>query len=338
VRISNFEFRVSIMGEMRQFVVPAEAAGERLDVFLARRMPDWSRSQIKRLIQDGLVTIGPSPAKKGGQEIDAGTEISVRAEHEESRATPEDLPLAIVYEDSDILVVDKAAGMVVHIGSGIKSGTLVNAILSHLAPTAGLSTMGGDLRPGIVHRLDKMTSGLVVVAKNDFAHRHLSEQFKSREVHKTYVAMVHGRVAADSGEITRSVGRDPRRRTRMKAGGIAPREALTKYRVLRRVGRFTLVEAMPQTGRTHQIRVHLASLGHPVVGDTTYGAPAMLQFGESEEPTLARTFLHAARLAFAHPVTGAPLQFEASLPGELAAFLAHVESREVKPTKVGHSS
>jgi 23S rRNA pseudouridine1911/1915/1917 synthase len=316
------------MAEARQFIVPAEAAGDRLDVFLARQMPDWSRSQIKRLIRDGLVTVGSAPAKKSGEVIEAGTPISVRAEHEELRATPEDLPLAVIYEDSDILVVNKAAGMVVHVGSGIKSGTLVNAILHRFAPLGGISTMGGDLRPGIVHRLDKMTSGLVVVAKNDAAHRRLSDQFKAREVHKTYVALVHGRVAADRGEISRSVGRDPRRRTRMKAGGIAPREALTRYRVLRRFGHFTLVEALPQTGRTHQIRVHLASLGHPVVGDTTYGAPAKLRFGDSEEPTLPRTFLHAAKLAFTHPISGAPLEFEAPLPGELEAFLAHVESRE----------
>jgi len=316
------------MAETRQFVVPVEAAGDRLDVFLARQMPDWSRSQIQRLIREGLVTVGSAPAKKSGEVIESGARISVTAEHEESRATPEDLPLAVVYEDSDIVVVNKAAGMVVHIGSGIKSGTLVNALLCHLAPIGGLSTMGGEQRPGIVHRLDKMTSGLIVVAKNDAAHRRLSEQFKSREVHKTYVALVHGRVAANSGEITRSVGRDPRRRTRMKAGGIAPREALTKFRVLRRFGNFTLVEAAPQTGRTHQIRVHLASLGHPVVGDTTYGAPAKLRFRETEEPTLPRTFLHAAELAFTHPRTGAPLKFEAPLPGELAAFLGHVESRE----------
>jgi len=316
------------MAETRQFVVPAESAGDRLDLFLVRQMPDWSRSQIQRLIRDGRVKVDNVAAKKSGDEIEAGEHISVDAEHQELRATPEDLPLAIVYEDSDILVVNKAAGMVVHVGSGIKSRTLVNALLSYLAPISGLSTMGGEQRPGIVHRLDKMTSGLVVVAKNDAAHRRLSEQFKSREVHKTYVALVHGRLAADSGQITKPVGRDPQRRTRMKAGGIAPRDALTRYRVLRRFGRFTLVEAMPQTGRTHQIRVHLASLGHPVVGDTTYGAPAKLRFGESEEPTLPRTFLHAAKLAFAHPLTGAPLQFEASLPEELANFLAHVENRE----------
>jgi 23S rRNA pseudouridine1911/1915/1917 synthase len=313
------------MAETRQFVVPAEAAGDRLDVFLARQMPDWSRSQIQRLIREGLVAVGPVPAKKSGEAIESGARISVRAEHEELRATPEDLPLAVVYEDSDILVVNKAAGMVVHLGAGVKSGTLVNALLSHIN---ALSSIGGEQRPGIVHRLDKMTSGLVVVAKNDVAHRRLSEQFKSREVRKTYVALVHGRVAADSGQISKPVGRDPRRRTRMKAGGIAPREALTKYRVLRRFAQFTLVEAAPQTGRTHQIRVHLASLGHPVVGDTTYGAPSKLRFGESEEPTMPRTFLHSAKLAFAHPLRDAPLEFEAPLPEELVAFLAHVESRE----------
>ena len=316
------------MPETRQFIVPAESAGDRLDLFLVRQMPDWSRSQIQRLIRDGLVTVGSVSAKKSGEEIAAGTWISVRAEQEDLRAEPEDLPLAIVHEDSYILVVNKAAGMVVHVGSGIKSGTLVNALLSHLAPISGLSTIGGELRPGIVHRLDKMTSGLVVVAKNDVAHRRLSDQFKSREVHKTYIALVHGRMVTDSGEISRPVGRDPRRRTRMKAGGIAPREALTKYRMLRRIGQFTLVEAMPQTGRTHQIRVHLASLGHPVVGDNTYGAPTKLRIGGIEEPTLPRTFLHAAKLEFIHPITGAPLHFEAQLPEELSAFLAHLESCE----------
>ena len=318
------------MAVMREFVVPAEAAGGRLDIFLARQMPDWSRSQIQRLIRDGRVTVGSAPAKKAGEEIEAGTRISVRAEREELRAQPEDLPLDVVYEDADLLVVNKPAGMVVHLGAGIKSGTLVNALLSHVQ---ALARAGGELRPGIVHRLDKMTSGLVVVAKHDAAHRRLSEQFKSREVHKTYVALVHGRMSSDFGQITKPVGRDPRRRTRMKAGGIAPREALTKYRALRRCGPFTLLEAMPQTGRTHQIRVHLASLGHPVVGDTTYGAPARLQWRGCEGPTISRTFLHAAKLAFAHPLTGVQLSFEATLPEELAEFLARVETNALRPAK-----
>ena len=224
------------MSETRRFTVPIDSAGDRLDLFLVRHMPDWSRSQISRLVRDGLVMLGTVPARKAGQVIEGGTQIAVTAQHEESRAAPENLPLAIVYEDADLLVVNKAAGMVVHIGAGVNSGTLVNALLHHIN---SLSSAGGEQRPGIVHRLDKMTSGLVLVAKNDAAHRRLSDQFKSREVHKTYVALVHGRMAADSGEITRPVGRDPRRRTRMKAGGIAPREALTKYRVRRRIGQFT---------------------------------------------------------------------------------------------------
>ncbi len=313
------------MSETRHFVVPAESAGDRLDVFLARQMPDWSRSQVQRLIREGLVTVGSGPARKAGEKLEAQARISVRAEHEEVRATPEDLPLAIVYEDSDILAVNKPAGMVVHVGAGVRSGTLVNALVAHIM---GLSTLGGELRPGIVHRLDKMTSGLVLVAKNDTAHRRLSEQFKSREVHKTYIALVHGRVGPDSGQIAKPVGRDPHRRTRMRTGGIAAREALTKYRVLRRFRHFTLVEAMPHTGRTHQIRVHLASLGHPVVGDTTYGAPARLKLGECDEPTLPRTFLHAAKLVLAHPLTGTPLRFEAPLPAELSAFIAYLESHD----------
>jgi len=311
------------MTETRQFVVPAESAGDRVDLFLVRQMPDWSRSQIARLIRQGLVTSGETLVNKPGDVVETGAQISVRAEHAELHATAEDLPLDIIYEDADILVVNKAAGMVVHVGAGVGSGTLVNALLGHIK---GLSTAGGNERPGIVHRLDKMTSGLVIVAKNDVAHRRLSEMFKSRDVHKTYLALVHGRMSAERGEINTPVGRDPRRRTRMKTGGIAARDAFTGFRVVRRFGQFTLVEAMPRTGRTHQIRVHLASLGHPVVGDSTYGAPARLRLGTLDEPTLPRTFLHAAKLEFEHPITGAPLKFEVPLPAELNEFIAHLES------------
>ena len=306
----------------REFIAPAASAGERLDVFLARQMPDWSRSQIQRLIRQGLVTVDRAPARKGGEQVEPGAHIEVQAERQETRATPEDLPLDVVYEDANLLVVNKTAGMVVHAGAGVKSGTLVNALLHHVATLSGA---GGEFRPGIVHRLDKMTSGLVIVAKTDAAHRHLSQQFKSREVHKTYVALVHGRVENQHGEMTQPVGRDPVRRTRMKAGGIAARDALTRYRVVRRFPHFTLVEAEPQTGRTHQIRVHWASAGHPVVGDLTYGAPAKLRVGGREEATLPRTFLHAAKLAFAHPLTGEPLTFVAPWPAELAAFLQRIE-------------
>ena len=215
--------------------------------------------------------------------------------------------------------------MVVHIGAGVKSGTLVNALLHHIG---ALSTTGGELRPGIVHRLDRMTSGLVIVAKNDFAHRALAAAFKEREIRKTYLALVHGRIVKDEGEISRAVGRDPVRRVRMKAGGLAPREALTHYRVLQRFPHFTFVEVQPRTGRTHQIRVHFAALGHPVVGDTLYGAPGKLRLGGREGETLARTFLHAAALRFRHPRTGQELNLAAALPEELEMFLRRVAGED----------
>jgi 23S rRNA pseudouridine1911/1915/1917 synthase len=304
--------------QVSSFQFPVSESGERLDVFLTRQMPDWSRSQIQRLIRSGFVKVGERPARKGGEAVEAGEVISVRAEREELRAAPEDLPLRIVYEDEDLLVVDKPAGMAVHVGAGLHSGTLVNALLHHVR---ALSSVGGEFRPGIVHRLDKMTSGLVLVAKTDEVHRRLAEQFKARAVHKTYVALVHGRVQGAEGKIARPVGRDPARRVRMKAGGLHPREAVTRYRVVRRFEGFTLLEVHPETGRTHQIRVHLAALGHPIVGDTTYGAPGRLRMGGREEATLGRTFLHAVGLELEHPCSGQNVRFETPLPAELASLL-----------------
>jgi 23S rRNA pseudouridine1911/1915/1917 synthase len=318
------------MSEIRQFVVTAEQSGARLDVFLARQMPDWSRNQIQRLIRSGLVTGGSRAARKGGEEVRAGDRITVRAEREELRAMPEALPLSIIYEDDDLLVVDKPAGMVVHVGAGVRSGTLVNALLHHIGK---LSSAGGELRPGIVHRLDRFTSGLVIVAKNDFAHRKLAAQFKAREVHKIYTLLVHGRVASDRGEIRKPVGRDPVRRTRMKAGGLHPRQALTVYRVIRRFPQCTLLEAEPHTGRTHQIRVHLSSLGHPIVGDTLYGAPGKVRMGNQEVKTLARTFLHAAGLEFSHPRSGEALRLSAPMPKELGDFLKTLAVEEAPAAK-----
>jgi 23S rRNA pseudouridine1911/1915/1917 synthase len=313
------------MPQTLEFVVAAADAGARCDVYLARRIPDLSRSQVQRLIRAGLVTREGREIRKPGEPLNAGARIRVRAEREEVRATPEALPLAIVHEDGDLVVVNKPAGMVVHLGAGVKSGTLVNALLHHLG---ALSTAGGELRPGIVHRLDRMTSGLVVVAKNDFAHRSLAAQFKGREVGKTYVLLVHGRVVKDAGEISKPVGRDPVRRVRMKVGGIRPREALTRYRVLRRFPHFTFLEAEPRTGRTHQIRVHFSSLGHPIVGDTLYGAPAKLRLGAQEQRTLPRTFLHAAALQFRHPRSGEPISLRAPLPTELESFLRMVAAND----------
>ena len=307
---------------MRKYVTRATDAGERLDIFLTRQMPDWSRSQVQRLIRSGLVSVGSRLARKGGEEVQAGDIISVHAEREELKAIPEALPLSIVYEDEDLLVVNKAAGMAVHVGAGVKSGTLVNALLHHVKT---LSSAGGAGRPGIVHRLDKMTSGLVVVARNDAAHRQLAEQFKSRAVRKTYALLVHGQVSNAQGKICKPVGRDPARRTRMRIGGLRPREAVTRYEVIRRFPDFTLLEAYPETGRTHQIRVHFAAIGHPIVGDTTYGAPRKLRIGGGEVPTPSRTFLHAGFLEFQHPRTRRAVRFMAPLPPELAEFLRDLD-------------
>jgi 23S rRNA pseudouridine1911/1915/1917 synthase len=313
------------MTEVREFVVLAAETGERLDVFLARHLPDWSRSQLQRQIRSGWVSVGAETIYKTGQAVEAGDRVTIRARRHEVRAVAEDLPLSIVYEDDDLLVVNKAAGMVVHVGAGVKSGTLANALLHHLGRIGSLSTAGGELRPGIVHRLDRMTSGLVIVAKKDFAHRTLADQFKARAVHKTYVALVHGRMRSDCGEIAKPVGRDVRRRVRMRVGGIRARDALTRYRVVRRFDNFTLLEAEPHTGRTHQLRVHFSALGHPVVGDTMYGAPARLKIGGQEEKTLERNFLHAAEIEFRHPRNGELIGVKAPLPIELQDFLERVE-------------
>ncbi len=310
--------------EMIEFTVSDRESGSRLDRVLARRMPDWSRSQLQRLVRTGQVSIDGRAARKSGQEVAAGERVAVVARREELKAEPEAVPLEIVYEDDDLAVVNKPAGMVVHTGEGVKSGTLVNALLHHFGRT--LSTEGGEARPGIVHRLDKMTSGLILVAKNDAAHRALSEQFKAREVHKTYLALVHGRVQTDSGEIKAAVGRDAARRVRMKAGGIKPREAVTAYRVMERLAGFTLLEAQPRTGRTHQIRVHFASLGRPIVGDTLYGAPRILRLPQEVTIEPGRNFLHAAAIEFRHPRSGEAMAFRSPLPPELADLLERLRA------------
>jgi 23S rRNA pseudouridine1911/1915/1917 synthase len=299
---------------------PGES-GVRLDVFLAGRLRGWSRSRLQRLIRSGFVQLGARVARKAGEELRPGDRVIVRLAEAPLRAQAEDLPLAIVYEDDDLLVVNKPAGMVVHAGAGVSRGTLVNALLYH---TGRLSATGGAERPGIVHRLDKNTSGLILIAKNDAAHQALAAAFKARAIQKTYWALVHGRLSRDEGEMAAPIGRDPFRRVRMSTGGIRPREASTRFRVLRRLRDFTLLEVSPQTGRTHQIRVHLAWLGHPVVGDTLYGAPSRIRIRGKEEKTLTRTFLHAAALEFRHPRTGQRTLFRAPLPPDLAQFLEHV--------------
>jgi 23S rRNA pseudouridine1911/1915/1917 synthase len=248
------------------------------------------------------------------------------------RAIAEEIPLSFVYEDDDLAVINKPAGMMVHAGAGATEdtrnrGTLVNALLHHFK---SLSGVGGELRPGIVHRLDKATSGLLVVAKNDATHRALGSQFSSREVKKTYIALVHGWPKEKKGTIRSSISRDSVRRTRMTAKGSQGREAVTHYQGLRWItsswGKFALLEIRIDTGRTHQIRVHMASLGHPVVGDTLYGAPREIRAGGKGAMTLGRNFLHASALAFRHPATSKVMAFETPLPAELQNFLTKIES------------
>ena len=299
--------------------------GNRLDRFLQDHLPDRSRARIQALIQAGHVLIG-GRACKASYRIKGGEDILIRPVSPGSTGLEaEPIPLEIVYEDDDLAVVNKRAGMVVHQGAGVRSGTLVNALLHRFRT---LSEAGGGERPGIVHRLDKQTSGLMVVARNDFSHHRLARQFQTRQVTKKYIALVHGAVQRNTGEIRSAIGRDRVRRTRMSTRTRIGRPAHTAYRVLERFPKLTLLELDLKTGRTHQIRVHLSSEKHPVVGDTLYGAPAQLPAGEPGRPLprLGRNFLHAAFLKFHHPRHLTPLEFTSPLPQELQGFLENVRA------------
>jgi 23S rRNA pseudouridine1911/1915/1917 synthase len=283
--------------------------GKRLDQFLRERLPQYSRARLQDWIEQGRVLVNGSREKrsfllKGAERIDVEP-----GELAPLRATPEDLPLEVLYEDSDVIAINKPAGMVVHAGAGQHSGTLVNAVLHRFRK---LSTVAGDLRPGIVHRLDRFTSGVILVARNDAAHRNLAGQFARRQVEKIYLALVHGRVKKDQGSLTTPIARDPVRRTRMTARLASGRQASTSYQVLKRFDKFTLLEVKIGTGRTHQIRVHLASVGHPVVGDKLYGAPA---------GALGRYFLHARQITFTSPSAAERITVTAPLASELEQYL-----------------
>ena len=329
----------------------AEDAGKRLDQFLAMRIASVSRARVQELISNGKVLVDGA-AGKASARLRGGEEISIlgTVQRPAMRAVAEEIPLDIVYEDEDLAVINKPAGMMVHAGAGASDdarnrGTLVNALLHHFA---NLSAVGGELRPGIVHRLDKETSGLIVVAKNDEAHRKLAAQFARREVKKTYVALVHGWVKKDSGTVAASISRDRVRRTRMTTRRAGGREAISHYSVMRRLdtayGKFTLIAVKIDTGRTHQIRVHMGSLGHPVVGDTVYGAPREIRTrphfakaakpfnfaqgryeGTQESISLSRNFLHAAELWLRHPRTGLEISLKSEMPEELREFLTKLE-------------
>jgi 23S rRNA pseudouridine1911/1915/1917 synthase len=304
-----------------QLIATAADAGVRLDVFVTRQLSALSRSQVRRMIDAGLVTVAGRRAK-ASLALDVGAEIVVTVPAVAPAApAAEPLPLSVVYEDADIVVVDKPAGMVVHPAAGHASGTLVNALLYHVR---GLSGVGGQARPGIVHRLDRGTSGLIVVAKHDAAHRALVAQFHDRGVTKEYLALVWGRVETGL-ELTASIGRDPHDRKKMSGRSARGRTARTSVVLAERLGEVTFVRISIATGRTHQIRVHLSEAGHAVVGDALYGGDRKrLPPGLAALARLGRPFLHAAALAFVHPVSGVPVTFEAPLPADLADVLAAI--------------
>ena len=311
------------MPSSRSLTVEGSEAGARLDVWLAGRLPELSRARVQALMAEGAVRVGgraarPSIRLRGGEEVTVFLPDPVAAS-----VAAEDLPLAIVYQDAWLVVVDKPAGMTVHPGAGRPAGTLVNALLHHVRDLSGV---GGVLRPGIVHRLDRGTSGLMVVAKDDETHRALAAQFASRTVEKEYLAVVHGVPRAKQGVVEAAIGRDPVHRMKMSIRAPRGRAARSAYTVEEALDGAALLRVRIHTGRTHQIRVHLASLGHPVAGDATYGGTRSPGSRRPESraalAALARPALHAARLVFDHPASGERLRFEAPLPADLTALLS----------------
>ncbi len=302
-----------------QFAADADAAGERLDRFLTAQIPDHSRSQIQRLIADGLVTHSRYTKVKPNSDIRDGDVISVELpEAQPSLAQPEDLPIEILFDDPDVVVVNKPAGMVVHPAAGNPSGTLVNALLHHVKDLSGI---GGEVRPGIVHRLDTGTSGVMVVAKNDETHKELARQFHDREVEKEYVALAWGLVQQRK-RINAAIGRDPKNRVKMSTRAGRARSAVTRVTWSRDLKGVTLVRVAIATGRTHQIRVHLSAIGHPIVGDALYGGVHRRVPHPLRAVTkLTRPFLHAERIAFTHPRTKERLEFTAPLPADLESVV-----------------
>jgi 23S rRNA pseudouridine1911/1915/1917 synthase len=312
-------------GLTRRIIAEPEHDGLRLDNFLTALIPDLSRSQVQRLIKEGHVS-GPAPALRASMAVRTGQSFTIDVP-EPTSATPvaEELPLPILYEDPDLVVLDKPAGMVVHPAAGHDSGTLVNALLHHVKDLSGI---GGELRPGIVHRLDRGTSGLMVVAKNDRAHQELSRQFQDREVDKEYTALVWGVVQAGR-RIDAAIGRDPGDRQKMSTRARRARQAVTRVTFARHLKGVSLLKVAIATGRTHQIRVHLSAIGHPIVGDPVYGGVHRRVLPNLRSVMrLERPFLHASRLSFTHPSDGKRLIFESPLPEDLQRVLDDIVARE----------
>jgi len=346
VPVLDLEEDTEIEDGVRTFAADTAAAGMRLDAYLAQAIPEISRARVQMLIEACQVRVDGAAAK-AKQKLRGGEAIEIEGEPHPAplHAAAEEIPLDILYEDKYLAVVNKPAGMMVHAGAGATDdtrnrGTLVNALLFHMAK---LSDVSGELRPGIVHRLDKMTSGAIVVAKDDSTHRKLGEMFSMRRVTKTYTALLHGALAKENVTVNLPIARDLVRRTRMTTRRADGRSAVSHFHVVERLatryGMFTLVEVRIETGRTHQIRVHAQALGHSVVGDTLYGAPRAMHLAvrkdNAERPTdgvsvgLERNFLHAAHLEFAHPQTGKAVAVEAPMPQELEKFLAWLRTERI---------
>jgi 23S rRNA pseudouridine1911/1915/1917 synthase len=315
-----------------EFTATMEEVGQRLDRVVVQHCPELSRTRVQELIEEELVLLNGKPAKDS-QKIHANDVIRVVPQERPAlKAEAEAIPLDVLYEDEDVIAVNKPAGMNVHAGAGKSHGTLVNALL---ARGQSLSQPDDPLRPGIVHRLDKETSGIVLVAKNDFAHAKLSEAFRQRAIRKIYIALVQGSMEEERGRIELAIARDPNRRTRMtaKRATLLPnsRPARTDWRVLARIDTTSLLEIQLHTGRTHQIRAHFSALQHPVVGDMLYGAAGQWHVGRTTLPALGRNFLHAAKIGFALPHGGKPIELSAPLPAELREYLTKLSAAAGEP-------
>ena len=321
------------MEQVKTFTATSEQASERLDIFLAAKLPELTRSRIKALVDEGKATVNQKPAK-AGYKVREDDAISISVPEPKGELTEaEDIPLDVIYEDEDIIIVNKPADMSVHPGAGRPSGTLVNALLFHAGK---LAAIGGPLRPGIVHRLDKDTTGVLVAAKNDQSYLNLTNQFKERTTRRKYLALVWGRMRCDEGTISIAIGRDSVQRKRISTRARVKRAAVTKYTVLKRFPLMTLIELKLETGRTHQIRVHLAEIGHPVVGDQVYGKrpvpPALAKPVSDIVKGINRQMLHAYSLGITHPKSGAPLDFSAPMPPDMQRLVDALEGESIENT------